>query len=74
MRDIDLGSPENERASRSNEAYIKMLQSTAPCPECGGVMLRTKERCDDCENACPICGNEVDEDTGVCFKCKEVVR
>jgi len=67
-------SPENHRAARENEAHVKMLQATATCPECGGIMFRTHNRCDDCENACPMCGEQIDEDTGVCFTCKETVK
>jgi hypothetical protein len=67
-------SPENRRATRENEAHVRMLQATAPCPECGGIMLRTQDVCDDCKNACPMCGDQIDEDTGVCFTCKETVR
>jgi hypothetical protein len=37
-------------------------------------MLRTQDVCDDCKNACPMCGDQIDEDTGVCFTCKETVR
>ncbi len=45
------------------------------CPECRHEMVEEgKEKCSKCENACPMCGNEVDDDTGVCFTCKEVVR
>lgn len=73
MRDIEPDSPENVKESKENEAYIKMLQSTDTYPECGETKLKAQKVCDYCEKACPMCGNEVDEDTGVCFTCKETV-
>jgi len=53
-------------------------QSTAECANCGREFILLlgdtgKELCPRClAFGCPQCGQQVNHDTGYCFKCKEV--
>ena len=35
------------------------------CPECGSIF--------DVLELCPMCGDPIDQDTRVCWRCKEIV-
>lgn len=69
------GNGQSEHWEKDGVKHWAPWMDETRCYICGEVgEVGPNKMCKPCENACPMCGNEVDEDTGVCCKCKEVVR